>query len=90
MTIKSMTNRKCNHRGERGKGHTIIGVVLAVAGFFWLAKKVGWIPVAVGGPAIFGPTVTIAVGIAIFLSTRRHHTKHDTDALPANTEQLGQ
>ena len=61
-----------------------------MVGFFWLAKKVGWIPVAVGGQAIFWPIVTIAGGIAIFLSARRHHTKHDTDNLPANTEQLGQ
>jgi hypothetical protein len=67
---------------KRSKGHTIIGVALAVFGFFWLAKKVGWIPVAAGGSAIFWPAVTIAVGIAIILSARRRLTNRGTGDPP--------
>ena len=86
MKTKSMTNHKWNYSGERRKGHTIIGVVLAVAGFFWLAKKIGWIPVAAGGSTIFWPIVTIAVGIVIFLSARRHPKRYDKDKLPAEAQ----
>jgi hypothetical protein len=82
MTTKSMTNNHMNHGVERHKGHTIIGVALAIIGFFWLAKKVGWIPVAAGGSAVFWPAVTIAMGIAIIVSARRRHTNRATGDPP--------
>lgn len=73
MTTKSITNKHMGHGRKRSKGHTIIGVALAVTGFFWLAKKVGWIPVAAGGSPIFWPAITIAVGIAIIISVKGRH-----------------
>jgi hypothetical protein len=85
MTTKSMTNDHMSHGVERRKGHTIAGVALAVLGFFWLAKKVGWIHVAAGGSAIFWPAATIVVGIAIIVSDRRRYTNRATgDPLAAD------
>ncbi len=72
MTTKSMTNHKWNHSRERRKGHTMVGLALATIGFFWFAKKIGWIPVVAGGSSFFWPAVAIAAGIAILLSSRRH------------------
>ena len=83
MTTKSMTNNHMNHGVERRKGHTIIGVALAIIGFFWLAKKVGWIPVAAGSSLVFWPAVIIVLGIAIILSARRRHINRATDDPPA-------
>jgi hypothetical protein len=82
MTTKSMTNEHMSHGVERRKGHTTVGVALAIIGFFWLAKKVGWIPVAAGGSTVFWPAVTIAVGIAIIVSARRRHTNRVTGDPP--------
>ncbi len=82
MTTKSMTNYHMKHGEERSKGHTIVGVALAVFGIFWLAKKVGWIPVAAGGSLVFWPAVIIAVGIAIILSARRRHINRGLDDPP--------
>jgi len=85
MTTKGMTNYHMGNKRERSKGHTIIGVALAVIGFFWLSKKVGWIPATVGGSAFFWPAVTIAVGIIIILSAKRRHTRRTTgDAAAAD------
>jgi hypothetical protein len=81
MTTKAMTNHHSNQKRNRKKGHTITGAVIAIVGFFWLAKKVGWIPVAAGGSQIFWPITTIAVGIVLLLSARRHHNSYDTDNL---------
>jgi len=86
MNIKSITN---NHMGmgqgcTRSKGHTILGVGLATLGFFWLAKKLGWIPIVAGGPAVFWPAVSIAVGITIILSARRNHKNPDIGDPPNN------
>ncbi len=72
MTTKSMTNYHSTQGKNRTKGHAITGITIAVIGFFWFAKKIGWIPVAAGGSVLFWPSVTIAAGIAILLSSRRH------------------
>jgi hypothetical protein len=82
MTIKSMITNKTCHNDTGRKGHKITGIALSIIGFFWLAKKIGWIPVAAGGSTIFWPIVTITVGIVLFLSVRRHHKSCDTDNLP--------
>ena len=83
MTTKFMTTNHTDHGTRRTKGHTIVGAALAVIGFFWLAKKIGWIPVALSGSVIFWPAVTIAVGIMITLSARRSHTPRTTGDPPA-------
>jgi hypothetical protein len=51
--------------------HKLTGILLAVVGLFWLAKKVGWIPVAAGGSGIFWPLVTITLGLWFAFSRRR-------------------
>jgi hypothetical protein len=47
--------------------HRLIGVALSILGFFWLAKKVGWIPMTVSGLTIFWPIVIIVLGVFIIL-----------------------
>jgi hypothetical protein len=89
MTIKNMTNHHLTHNRDRSKGHTITGVVIAAVGFFWFAKKIGWIPVAAGGSPLFWPAVTIAAGIVLILSAQRRHKRYDTGNIPAKTEQPG-
>ena len=90
MTIKTMTHHQSNQKGNRRKGHTITGAVIAIIGFFWLSKKVGWIPVAAGGSAIFWPAVTIAAGIAIFLSARSHRKSNSVNNFSASIESRDQ
>ena len=77
MTTKAMRNNHLSEIRERGKGHTITGAVIAVIGFFWLAKKVGWIPVAAGGSVVFWPSITLAVGVIIFLSANRNRKEEN-------------
>ena len=90
MTTKSMTNHKWNHSRERRKGHTMVGLALATIGFFWFAKKIGWIPVVAGGSSFFWPAVTIAAGLTIFLSARHKRESSDADNIPTKTEDFGQ
>ena len=90
MTNKAMTNNHLCKKGDHKKGHKIIGAVIAIVGFFWLAKKVGWIPVAAGGSVIFLPAVTIAVGIAIVLSARSHRKSDCMNNFSARIESQGQ
>jgi energy-converting hydrogenase Eha subunit C len=52
------------------RAHKLIGIVIAVIGFFWLAKKVGWIPVAASGSSVFWPVVTIALAVLIIFSSK--------------------
>jgi hypothetical protein len=52
-----------NIKGHTRHWHKLSGILLAVVGFFWLANKVGWIPVAAGGPVIFWPALTIMIGL---------------------------
>ena len=65
------TNIKGHTR--HGQWHKLSGIMLAVIGFFWLAKKVGWIPAAAGGSAIFWPVLTILLGL--WLAFSRHRVK---------------
>jgi hypothetical protein len=58
------------------KGHKLIGISLALIGFFWFAKKVGWIPVAAGGSAIFWPAVLFLFGVFILVGTGHRRKKH--------------
>jgi hypothetical protein len=60
--------------GKRGRWHKLTGVLLAVIGFFWLAKKAGWMPTEHSHSAIFWPIVVIAAGLFIFFSSRHRHT----------------
>ena len=89
MAIKTMTNHQSNQKGNRRKGHTITGSVIAIIGFFWLAKKVGWIPVAAGGSPIFWPAVTIAAGVAIVLLAGNNSKSDRADSVSARIENQG-
>jgi F0F1-type ATP synthase assembly protein I len=55
------TNIKGHTR--HGHWHKLSGILLAVVGLFWLAKKVDWIPAVAGGSAIFWPVLTIMLGL---------------------------
>ena len=55
------TNVKGHTR--HGHWHKLSGILLAVVGLFWLANKVGWIPVAAGGSVILWPVLTIMFGL---------------------------
>ena len=55
---------------RRGQGHRLFGLTLSAVGFFWLAKKIGWIPVPEGGLAIFWPVAVFILGLFIALRTR--------------------
>lgn len=90
MKTRTLTNYHLSKRREHGKGHTITGVVIAIVGFFWLAKKVGWIPAATGGSAIFWPAVIVTAGVAIFLSAMNHRKSDVMSNFPTNTEHHGQ
>jgi len=56
---------------RNGYWHKLFGILLGVVGFFWLAKKVGWIPVAAGGSVIFWPVLTILLGLGLAFSKHR-------------------
>ncbi|UCE72557.1 MAG: hypothetical protein JSU99_04400 [Nitrospiraceae bacterium] len=72
MTKESISTDIKGHAGHRD-WHKLLGILLAVVGFFWLAKKVGWIPVAAGGSVAFWPVLTILLGLWIAFS--RHRVK---------------
>ena len=57
MTNENISKPIRGH-ARQGRWHKLSGILLAVLGFFWLAKKVGWIPVAAGGSVIFWPVLT--------------------------------
>jgi hypothetical protein len=48
-----------------------MGVLVSLVGFFWFAKKIGWIPVAAGGSAVFWPAIVMVIGLVIALGSRR-------------------
>jgi hypothetical protein len=70
MTKKSISTNTKGH-ARHGHWHKLSGILLAVVGLFWLAKKVGWIPVAAGGSFILWPVLTIMLGLWIAFSKRR-------------------
>jgi len=90
MKTRTLTNCHLSKRRDCGKGHQITGAVIVIIGFFWLSKKVGWIPVAAGGSAIFWPVIIIIAGIAIFLSSRNNRKSDVMSNFPTNTEHHGQ
>jgi hypothetical protein len=90
MTIKAMTNNHRCKKVDHKKGHKIIGAVIVIVGFFWFAKKIGWIPVAAGGSPIFWPAMTIAAGVAIFLLARNYRKSDSTDNFSARIESQDQ
>jgi hypothetical protein len=69
MTKESISTNNKGHR-RHGNWHKLSGILIAVVGFFWLAKKVGWIPVAAGGAGIFWPVLTIMLGLWVAFSRR--------------------
>ncbi len=72
MTKENISTNIKGHTRD-GRWHKLSGILLAVLGFFWLAKKVGWIPVAAGGSVIFWPALTIVFGL--WLAYSRHRVK---------------
>ena len=75
MTTTSMINKKTGHSKANRKGHKATGLALAIIGFFWFAKKIGWIPVAAGGASLFWPSVTIGAGVFILFAVHRHRDR---------------
>jgi hypothetical protein len=70
MTSKSISTNIKGHT-RHGHWHKLTGILLALVGFFWLAKEVGWIPVAAGGSVIFWPLLTIMLGLWFAFGKRR-------------------
>jgi hypothetical protein len=68
---------------SRGQGHRFFGIVLAAIGFVWLAKKVGWIPVAVSGLTILWPIVIMVLGVFIILHAN-NEKRRDREQDPAH------
>jgi hypothetical protein len=67
-TEANNTNIK-GHRRHR-RWHKLSGMLLAVVGLFWLARNVGWIPVAAGGSPIIWPVLTIMFGLWLVFDKR--------------------
>jgi hypothetical protein len=62
MTKESISTKIKGHT-RHGHWHKLSGILLAVVGLFWLAKKVGWIPVAAGWSVTIWPVLTIMLGL---------------------------
>ncbi|MCK5138659.1 MAG: hypothetical protein KAQ85_02350 [Thermodesulfovibrionia bacterium] len=58
------------------RAHKLIGIVIAVIGFFWLAKKVGWIPVAASGSSVFWPVVMIVLAVLVMFGSKHRRNRH--------------
>jgi hypothetical protein len=70
MAKESISTRIKGHT-RYGNWHKLTGILLAVVGFFWLAKNIGWIPVAEGGSVILWPVLTIILGLWFAFGNRR-------------------
>jgi len=77
MTKDSLSRQIKDYTKHRN-GHNLVGIILVLIGFFWLAKKIGWIPAMAGGSVIFWPACTIALGVFIILGSR-HKRKKQTE-----------
>lgn len=66
--IKEVLRRHTRADETHRNGHKLIGISLALIGFFWFAKNVGWIPAAAGGSTIFWPAVLFIFGVFIVVS----------------------
>ena len=70
--LNGVRSRKRGKRERHGHFHKLLGVAIALMGFFWFANKAGWIPAEDGGSPLFWPAVTMAVGVGIiFLAGKR-------------------
>jgi hypothetical protein len=70
------TKRAKSHR--HGHFHKLVGVGIALMGFFWFGNLAGWIPVDEGGSPLFWPVVTVAIGVGIILRAgKRRGTKSE-------------
>jgi biotin transporter BioY len=58
------------------RAHKLIGIVIAGIGFFWLAKKVGWIPAAASGSSVFWPVVMIVLAVLVIFSSKHRRNRH--------------
>ena len=74
--INKRTSTNIKGHTRHGQWHKLFGILLAVIGFFWFAKKVGWIPVAAGGSAIIWPVLTIMLGLWFAFGNRRRKAGH--------------
>lgn len=63
-TYKDIPNGRGHHR-THVFFKRITGFLLIATGFFWLAKKAGWISATGAASSIFWPVVFIAVGAFI-------------------------
>jgi len=72
--VSNSTNIK-GHTGKR-YWHKLTGILLAMIGIFWFAKKIGWIPVAAGGSVILWPVLTIMFGLWLACGNRRRKAGH--------------
>jgi 4-hydroxybenzoate polyprenyltransferase len=55
-----------------------LGILLTLIGFFWFAKKAGWMPVHDGGSPLFWPSVMVVIGILLLTSVGHRRKKHTT------------
>jgi hypothetical protein len=74
MAEKAISKQVKGDRKHR-YGHRLVGILLAGAGFFWFAKKIGWIPVTAGSSSIFWPVVVMVLGISIIIGSRHKRAK---------------
>jgi len=76
MTSKSILKHIKGNEGHR-RFHKLAGIFLMLIGFFWFAKKVGWVPVEAGGSDILWPVVVPVLGIAIFIGSRCRRGRYE-------------
>lgn len=50
---------------KRGQIRFIIGVFLAVMGYFWLSKRAGWFPCETHNTSLLWPIVVMTVGVIL-------------------------
>lgn len=55
---------------RQNHGARWLGILLAVVGFFWFAKKVNWMPGDSSGPEIFWPVVTMVFASFLIFGSR--------------------
>jgi len=58
---------------------SVCGIMLIVAGLFWLSARMGWLPAAWSLPAVFWPAVLICFGTWIVVKTmvKRSSGQHE-------------
>ena len=65
-------NGKLRQRSHnRGRGRIFVGLVISTIGYFWFAKKVGW--VGIGGSGLAWPILVIAIGITLVVTGAQIH-----------------